>query len=88
MLEIKGIKKSFGNLHVLNGVDLTVEKGDVISVIGPSGGGKTTLLRCANFLERADEGTFTFDGRTYDLKTINKKEIADIRKHTGFVFQN
>lgn len=88
VLEITGIHKAFGNLEVLKGVDLKVEKGDVVAILGPSGSGKTTLLRCINFLEKADEGSITFDGKTHDFKTISKKEIAEIRLHTGFVFQN
>ncbi len=88
MLEIRKIKKSFGNLKVLDGVDLKVEKGDVITILGPSGSGKTTLLRCMNFLEQADEGTMIFDGETIDLKIIRKKDISRLRKKTAFVFQN
>lgn len=88
VLEITGIHKAFGNLEVLKGVDLKVEKGDVVAILGPSGSGKTTLLRCINFLEKADDGSITFDGKTHDFKTISKKEIAEIRLHTGFVFQN
>lgn len=88
VLEITGIHKAFGNLEVLKGVDLKVEKGDVVAILGPSGSGKTTLLRCINFLEKADEGSITFDGKTHDFKTISKKEVAEIRLHTGFVFQN
>ena len=59
MLEVRDLKKSFGSLPVLRGVSLKMEKGDVTAVIGPSGGGKTTLLRCMNFLESADSGTRT-----------------------------
>ncbi len=88
MIELKNLKKSFGALQVLKGIDLTVNKGDVISVIGPSGSGKTTLLRCMNFLEKADEGELNFDGRIYDLKAIHRRDIYEIRKQTGFVFQN
>ena len=88
MLEIKGIHKAFGKLAVLQGVDLTVNKGDVIAILGPSGSGKTTLLRCANFLESADEGTMRFDGQTYQFGKVSKKEIAGVRRKTGFVFQN
>lgn len=89
MLEVKGIKKTFdGKTQVLNGIDISVNKGEVIAILGPSGGGKTTLLRCMNFLETADSGTLTFDGKTYDLARITKKEIAEIRKKTAFVFQN
>lgn len=88
VLEIKDIRKSFGTLEVLKDVSLSVEKGEVISVIGPSGSGKTTLLRCINFLEKADGGSITFDGQTHDFQTIDRKEIAAIRRKTGFVFQN
>ncbi len=88
MLEMKNIKKSFGSLDVLKGVDLSVKQGDVVAILGPSGSGKTTLLRCANFLESADEGTMTFDGETYDMAHSSKKEIAALRKKTAFVFQN
>ena len=61
MLEIKNIKKSFGQTDVLHDISLSVNKGDVIAILGPSGSGKTTLLRCLNFLEKADGGTMTFD---------------------------
>jgi cystine transport system ATP-binding protein/L-cystine transport system ATP-binding protein len=88
MIKVENIRKSFGSLRVLDGLSLEVEKGDVIAILGPSGSGKTTLLRCINFLERADGGSLTFDGQTYDLASISKKEIAAIRKKTGFVFQN
>ena len=88
LLEVKDIHKKFGDLTVLDGVDLSVDKGDVVSVLGPSGSGKTTLLRCINFLERADKGTMTFEGREYDLLSASRREIAEIRSHTGFVFQN
>lgn len=88
LLEIKDIHKSFGNLHVLNGMDLTVNKGDVIAILGPSGSGKTTLLRCINYLETANVGTMIFNGKSYDLSNTSKKDVAQLRKHTGFVFQN
>ena len=88
-LEIHDIKKSFdGKTQVLNGISLHVDKGEVIAILGPSGGGKTTLLRCANFLERADSGTLIFDGTSYDLAAISRKQIAEIRRKTAFVFQN
>ena len=67
MLEIKNIKKSFGQTDVLHDVSLSVNKGDVIAILGPSGSGKTTLLRCLNFLEKADGGTMTFDKETIEL---------------------
>lgn len=88
MLEIKNIKKSFGTLEVLKGVSFTVEKGDVVAILGSSGSGKTTLLRCINFLETADEGVMVFDTDTFDMKDISKKQISEIRKKTAFVFQN
>lgn len=88
MLEIKGLRKSYGELEVLKGVDLSVEKGDVIAVLGPSGSGKTTMLRCINFLEEADGGSMIFDGSTYEFGHVSRREQAAFRKRTGFVFQN
>lgn len=88
MLQILDIKKSFGELHVLRGVDLDVEQGDVVAIIGPSGSGKTTLLRCVNFLEKADSGTLIFDNEKFEFDKITKKEIARLRRKTAFVFQN
>ena len=88
MLELHGIKKSFGDLEVLKGIDLTVEQGDVVAILGPSGSGKTTLLRCINFLERASGGEMVFDGERFDLSKISKKDIARLRQKTAFVFQN
>ena len=73
---------------MLRGVDLSVNKGDVIAIIGQSGGGKTTLLRCMNFLETADAGEMEFDGEHYDLAKISKKDIERIRRKTAFVFQS
>ena len=88
MLELEGLQKSFGATRVLDGITLSVEKGDVVAVLGPSGSGKTTLLRCLNFLERADAGTLTFDGERFDLTAMHKKDTVRLRKKTGFVFQN
>lgn len=88
LLEIRNIHKSFGGVPVLRDVSLTVNQGDVVSIIGPSGSGKTTLLRCMNFLERADGGTITFDGQTREFASISTKQIEAIRSRTGFVFQN
>ena len=88
MLEVKGLKKSIGGQEILKGVDLAVGKGDALAVLGPSGGGKTTLLRCLNYLERADAGTMTFLGRSMDMSALSRKEIAAYRRHTAFVFQN
>ena len=88
MLEIRDVRKRFGSLEVLKGVDLYVDKGDVVAILGPSGSGKTTFLRCINFLEIPDQGTMEFDGETWDMSRISKKEIAGIRRKTAFVFQN
>ena len=87
LLKVENVHKSF-NVEVLKGISLEVNKGDVVAILGPSGSGKTTLLRCINFLEKAEQGTLTFDDVTYDLATISKKDINNIRKKTAFVFQN
>ena len=88
VLTVTNLKKSFGPNEILKDISLSIEKGEVVSIIGPSGGGKTTLLRCLNFLEEADSGTLTFDGVSYTLPSVTKKEIGEIRKETGFVFQS
>ena len=90
MLTVENIHKRFlaDGPEVLRGVSLEVKKGDVVAILGPSGSGKTTLLRCINYLERADEGTMTFDGQTFDMHRIQKGQIAAIRRKTAFVFQN
>ena len=83
-----GARKPTSELKVLQGVDLTVEKGDVVAILGPSGSGKTTLLRCLNFLETADVGQLTFDGETFDLARASRADIARLRKKTAFVVPN
>ena len=88
MLEVKNVHKHFEGLEVLKGIDLQVEKGDVVAILGPSGSGKTTFLRCLNFLEKADQGKLIFDGERFDLHTASRKDIARLRKKTAFVFQN
>ncbi len=88
MLEARNVRKSFGGPEVLRGIDLEVEKGDVIAILGPSGSGKTTFLRCLNFLERADAGELIFDGERFDLHAAGRADIARLRKKTAFVFQN
>lgn len=87
MLRLENVHKAFDQTEVLHGIDLTVAKGEVVAVLGPSGSGKTTLLRCANFLERADAGTLALAGETIDLAHATRRQIAAVRKRTGFVFQ-
>lgn len=88
MLKIRNLRKAFGPLQVLKGIDLDVNKGDVVAILGSSGSGKTTMLRCLNFLERADAGTMDFDGRRIELHRATHAEINALRRRTGFVFQN
>ena len=87
-----GAHKVVSELPVLQGVDLTVEKGDVVAILGPSGSGKTTLLRCLNFLERPDTGIIKVNGETMwdaaDPATQRESEIRKKRLHFGLVFQN
>ena len=86
MIEIKNLTKKFGNLEVLKGVSLTVNKGEVISIIGPSGAGKTTLLQLIGTLDKPTGGTILFNGE--DVCRMNSKRVAAFRnKHIGFVFQ-
>ncbi len=88
MIQIKQFKKSFGELEVLKGVDLSIEKGEIVSVIGSSGSGKSTLLRLINGLEDADEGTLILNGITYDMSHVKEKLKKNIRKQAAMVFQN
>ena len=88
MIEIKDLHKSFDGNEVLKGINFKINDGDVIAILGPSGSGKTTILRCINFLARADKGILVFDNKEYDLANISNKDILNIRKKTGFVFQN
>ena len=86
MIEIKGIKKSFGSLEVLKGIDLTIDKGEIVSIVGPSGAGKTTLLQIIGTLDRPDSGTVHVDG--IDVTQLSQKKLSDFRnQHIGFVFQ-
>ena len=89
ILEVKGLRKRFGDNEVLKGIDLTLEKGEVLAIIGSSGGGKTTLLRCLNFLERADSGEITVNGKTvYRAEDGEKPEILpEAQLSFGLVFQ-
>ena len=68
VLEVRNVKKVFGDNVILRGIDLDVQKGDVIVILGPSGSGKTTFLRCLNLLEKPDEGSMVLNGREYNLR--------------------
>ncbi len=86
MIEVKNIHKSFGTLEVLKGVDLIVEKGEIVSIIGKSGAGKTTLLQIIGTLDKPDAGNVVIDG--VDVFALKEKELADFRnRHIGFIFQ-
>ena len=86
MIKVRNIRKSFGVLEVLKGVDLTVERGEIVSIIGKSGAGKTTLLQIIGTLDRPDSGSVVIDG--VDVFALKEKELADFRnRHIGFIFQ-
>ena len=86
MIEVKNIHKSFGTLEVLKGVDLTVKKGEIVSIIGKSGAGKTTLLQIIGTLDKPNSGSVMIDG--VDVFALKEKELADFRnRHIGFIFQ-
>ena len=86
MIEIKEITKSFGTLQVLRGVSLTIEKGEIVAIIGKSGAGKTTLLQIIGTLDRPDSGSVIIDGT--DVLHLGERELAEFRnRHIGFIFQ-
>ena len=86
MIELKGIKKSFGSLEVLKGIVLHIDKGEVVSIVGPSGAGKTTLLQIMGTLDKPDAGTVVVDG--IDVSRMGEKKLSEFRnRHVGFVFQ-
>lgn len=88
MIKLENIHKTFGKLEVLRGVSLEINKSEVVSIIGPSGTGKSTLLRCINFLEKADSGNITLDDYTVDAKHVSSKDLLMLRQNSGMVFQN
>ena len=86
MIDIKDVTKSFGNLKVLKGITLHIDKGEVVSIVGPSGAGKTTLLQIIGTLDKADSGEICIDGK--EISRMSKKRLSDFRNtHIGFVFQ-
>lgn len=86
MIDIKNITKSFGSLQVLKGIDLHINKGEIVSIVGPSGAGKTTLLQIIGTLDKPDAGTICIDG--IDVSSLSTRKLSDFRnQHIGFVFQ-
>lgn len=86
MIDIKGITKSFGSLQVLKGINLHIDKGEVVSIVGPSGAGKTTLLQIMGTLDKPDNGSISVDG--VDVMRLSSNKLSDFRnQHIGFVFQ-
>lgn len=88
MIEISGLTKNFGGTPVLNRIDLSVAPGERIVVIGPSGTGKSTLLRCLNFLDRPDRGVIRLGDLSVDAARATRAEVLALRRRTAFVFQN
>ncbi|CAM5490325.1 amino acid ABC transporter ATP-binding protein [Bacillus safensis] len=88
MIKLTNLKKSFGDLVVLDGINLDVKKGQVVAIIGPSGSGKSTLLRCLNLLETPDEGTIEIGDARLDASKFSRKEAHHLRQQTAMVFQN
>ena len=87
VLKAEHIRKSFGNVEVLKDINLSVEKGSVVSILGPSGTGKTTFLRCLNYLEKPDAGKLTISDVSVDFSHISKKDIQRLRRKSTMVFQ-
>ncbi|WP_312524566.1 amino acid ABC transporter ATP-binding protein [Paracoccus sp. (in: a-proteobacteria)] len=87
-ISVKGLSKSFGGLTVLNGIDLELRPGERVAVIGPSGTGKSTLLRCLNFLDRPEKGVIRIGDLTVDAAHASRSQILALRRRTSFVFQN
>ncbi|MGN0281367.1 MAG: ABC transporter ATP-binding protein [Prevotella sp.] len=86
MIDLKNIRKSFGSLEVLKGIDLHIDKGEVVSIVGPSGAGKTTLLQIMGTLDRPDDGSVVVD--SIDVSSMSQKKLSEFRNlHVGFVFQ-
>lgn len=88
MIKLESLSKHFGETVVLDGIDLAIEKGEIVVIIGPSGTGKSTLLRCINFLEQPTAGTLTVGDLTVDVNRASRADILSMRRRTAFVFQN
>lgn len=88
MINVKGLKKKFNELTVLNGIDIVVERGQVLAIIGPSGSGKSTFLRCLNFLEQPDAGFIEIGEAALNAENHTNKEVQQLRQQTAMVFQN
>ncbi|MDR3313748.1 MAG: amino acid ABC transporter ATP-binding protein [Oscillospiraceae bacterium] len=88
LLELHGLRKSFGKSVILRGIDLDVRQGETVALLGPSGSGKTTLLRCLNALEKADAGRLRIEDLALDLHRARKKETLALRRKSAMVFQN
>ena len=88
ILQVNELRKQFGGMDVLKGVSFSLEKGQVLAIIGSSGGGKTTLLRCLNFLETPDTGDIIVDGKVLTGSGLSEEQIRQNRLHFGLVFQN
>ncbi|MBD1559213.1 amino acid ABC transporter ATP-binding protein [Vibrio sp. S9_S30] len=88
MIKLDNIHKSFGDTEVLKGIDIEIQQGEIIVIIGSSGTGKSTLLRCVNFLEQANKGVITIDDIAVDAEKHTKSDVLALRRKTGFVFQS
>lgn len=88
MIRVNNLKKNFGSLQVLDGISFELKEGQVLVVIGPSGTGKSTLLRCMNYLEKPSDGVITIGDITVNAKQAKKEEIYKLRENTAMVFQN
>ncbi|MGL5430010.1 MAG: amino acid ABC transporter ATP-binding protein [Vibrio sp.] len=88
MISLNNIHKRFGASEVLKGIDLEIQRGEIVVIIGSSGTGKSTLLRCVNFLEQADQGSIRINKLTVDTQKHTKADVLALRRKTGFVFQN
>ena len=88
MISVRGLAKRYDATTVLDGIDLDIAQGERVAIIGPSGTGKSTLLRCLNFLDRADSGTIRIGDLTVDAATARPADILALRRRTAFVFQN